>query len=252
MSHIKLFMLISMFVGSCSQTFNVTTDSMSNSFNTGQVIKLKNKSSIERGDAVFFTRSNDSQQRKQTWLFRVVALSGDTLKIKDGNVIVNNSVIEFPENARLLYSVITSMPLDLKNFRENTVTQIAENKYIAQLTMDEYNLISKQPNVTTLNRMINRTGNYIKGIVRNDINDNWNEDQFGPLYIPSIGDRIRINQANSGLYAEILSDLQPDSTVTIKEKFYFLMGDNRSNAVDSRYIGLVSESDIIGYVEEKH
>jgi signal peptidase I len=244
-------MLISLVAGSCSQTYNVTTDSMSNSFNAGQVVKLKNKPSIERGDAVLFRRNNNSRQRKETWLFRVVAFSGDTIKIEDGNVIVNNRIIELPENARLLYIITTSVPLDVKNFRENTVRQMSEYKYVAYLTMDEYSKVSKWPNVVMVSRKISSTDKHAKGIVRNDITDNWNEDQFGPLYIPSVGERIRINQANSDLYADILPALQPDSTVVIKEKLFFLMGDNRSNASDSRFIGLVSESDIIGYVVEK-
>jgi len=251
MSHFKLILLISLVVGSCSQTYNVTTDSMSNTFNAGQVIKMKNKASINREDIVFFRKDYNSGQGKETWLFRVVAFSGDTVEIKDGNLIVNDNIIELPENARLLYSITASLPLDVKNFRENTVMQMTDNKYIAYLTMDEYTKISKWPNVTTVSRMISSSGKHAEGIVRNDFNDNWNEDQFGPLTIPSAGEKIKINQANKDLYADILPDLQTDSTITIKEELYFLMGDNRSNASDSRFIGLITKSNIIGYVEEK-
>jgi signal peptidase I len=134
MNRFKLFLLISLVAGSCSRRYNVTTDSMSNSFNAGQVVKLKNKPSITRGDAVFFRRDNNSLRRKETWLFRVVAFSGDTIEIKDGNLLVNNNKVELPENIRLLYSITTSRPLEVKNFRENTVSQIADNKYIAFLT----------------------------------------------------------------------------------------------------------------------
>lgn len=251
MYRFKLFLLIPLVVGSCSRTYNVTTDSMSNTFNAGQVIKLKNKASINRGDIVFFRKDRNSGQGNETWLFRVVAFSGDTVEIKDGNVIVNNNIIELPENARLMYSLTTSNPLDVKSFRENTVKQVTENKYIAFLTMDEYTKVSKWPNVTTISRIISSSGKPVNGIVRNVFTDNWNDDQFGPLYIPKAGERIKIGQANRDLYTDILSDLQPDSTISIQERLFFLMGDNRSNASDSRFIGLVTESNIIGYADKK-
>jgi len=251
MSRFRLFLLISLVALSCSRTYNVTTDSMSNTFNAGQVLELKTKQSIARGDAVFFSRDNTSAERKETWLFRVIAFSGDTVEIKDGNVLVNNTVIGLPENARVMYSINTSLPLDIKSFRNNTINQIAENRYIGYLTMGEFATVSKLPGVSGTERIINSSGNYSKGIVRNVFTDNWNEDQFGPFYIPKSGEKIKISQANIGLYTDILPDMQQDSTVTIKEKLYFLMGDNRSNAFDSRFIGLVKESNILGFAEEK-
>jgi signal peptidase I len=251
MKRLKLYLLISLVAVSCNQTYKVTTDSMSNTFNAGQNLKLKNIASINKDDIVFFRNDNNSNQQKETCLLRVVAFSGDTVEIKDGNVIVNNNIIELSENARLMYSLTTSTPLDVESFRENTLRQITENNYIAFLTIDEYTKVSKWPNVTTISRIINSPGKHATGIVRNGFTDNWNEDQFGPLYIPSAGENIKITQANKDLYADILSDLQPDSTVTIKEELYFLMGDNRSNAIDSHFIGLITKSNIIGYVEEK-
>lgn len=251
MNRVSFYLLVSLVAGSCNQTYKVTTDSMSNTFNTGQVLELKKTASVNRGDVVFFVNNISSNQRKETWIFRVAAYSGDTLELKDGALRINGNITELPANARLLYSITASRPLDMKGFRENTLRQLNDSSYIAHLTSDEYNKISKLPDVTAISRIISSPGNHAKGIVRSDFTDNWNEDQFGPLYIPSVGVKIKISQTNKGLYSDILADLQPDSTVTIKEKLYFLLGDNRSNAFDSRFIGLIKESSIIGCAEEK-
>lgn len=248
MRRLKLLILITLILASCSRTYKVTTDSMSNTFNIGQVLELKKKASIERGDIVLFTKNSNSG--KETWISRVVAISGDTLEIKDGNAIVNNKMAELPVNARLQYLINSSMPLDIKSFRENSLQQISENRYFAYLTMDEFDKVSKLQNVTKINRFVSNPGEFSKGIVKHDYADKWNTDNFGPLYVPSAGEKIKINQANSGLFNSLLPEMLPDSTVTIKENLYFLMGDNRSNAFDSRFIGLVPESSIIGYVDE--
>ncbi len=250
MNRFKLILFIILIAGSCGQAYKVTTESMSDTFNPGQILKLKNKTSFNRGDVVFFKRDHNPGQVKETWLFRVIAFSGDTIEIKNGDVTVNSKLTGLPENARLQYIITASSPLDLKRYRDKMINQISENRYIAFLTMKEYTEVSRFPGIA-ISRIINTPGSPLKGIVRNDFTDNWNEDQFGPLYIPGSGEKIKITQANHGLYNDILPDLQPDSTVTIKEKLYFLMGDNRSNASDSRFIGFIPESNILGYVEVK-
>jgi signal peptidase I len=248
----RLCLIIMLAAGCTGQTYRVTTDSMSNTFNTGQILEPKKKTSLDKGDIVFFRPGKNPKKQEEIWLLRVIASSGDILEIKDGNVFVNGSLVELPENARLLYNIALTSPLNVKDFRENTVKQIGEGKYIGYLTKSEYSKITKLQNITSIERIIKSHGELSKGIVRNNSNENWNEDQFGPITIPYPGDKIRINQINKELYRDIISGLIPDSTVLIKEKLYFLMGDNRSNAVDSRYIGLIKESDVIGYAEEGH
>jgi signal peptidase I len=141
--------------------------------------------------------------------------------------------------------------LDLKNFRENSIQQISANRYIAFLTPGEFAKVASWKNINDINRIINSPGESAKGIVKYKSTDDWNPDQFGPLYIPSPREKIKINSANIGLFNCLIPDLLPDSTVTIIEKLYFLMGDNRSNAFDSRFIGLVPESSVIGCVDEE-
>ncbi len=86
----------------------------------------------------------------------------------------------------------------------------------------------------------------------------WNEDNYGPLYIPKKGDVIKLDSVNVNKWGELIAkdsdepDLKfPMKLLAIKEyviqnNYYFMMGDSRNNSLDSRYTGLVPESDIIG------
>lgn len=87
----------------------------------------------------------------------------------------------------------------------------------------------------------------------------WNEDNYGPLYIPKKGDVISLNDSNI-IYWSQLIEKEIDNTESINEiiklgkykikyNYYFALGDNRNNAADSRYKGLIKEEEIIGKPE---
>ncbi len=92
---------------------------------------------------------------------------------------------------------------------------------------------------------------------------NFNEDNYGPLYVPKKGDTITLSINNIEQYRTlidreqgrravsisgntILIDGKPTDKYVIKKDYYFMLGDNRDDSADSRFWGYVPDDLIIG------
>ncbi|MGZ3901404.1 MAG: S26 family signal peptidase, partial [Bacteroidia bacterium] len=146
----------------------------------------------------------------------------------------------------------------------NTFSKNDTVVYYLNMTEQTAAKIKNDPNVYQVFKKIDRKDSYDYRIFPHNPSYAWNNDNFGPLQIPSAGMTIPIDTHNVCLYekimntyddgihqvtkqgAQVLYDGKPITSYTFKQDYYFMMGDNRHNSADSRSWGFVPFDHVVG------
>jgi signal peptidase I len=238
---------------------------------------------IERNDIVVFNwpvdtvykffdtskrKADKPIDKKSNYVKRCQGIAGDTLQIKDGVVFINGKQLILPERAKPQYSYTVST--NGNGFDESYILnelhitdgiyQTAPNTFLfSALTEESAARLKMNPVVTSITRNISHEGE--PGVFP-QIHNNWNKDNYGPIYIPQEGKTVDLNAETLPFYKRIITeyegnDLKVNGTeiringevatkYTFKQNYYWMMGDNRHNSEDSRYWGYVPENHIVG------
>ena len=92
--------------------------------------------------------------------------------------------------------------------------------------------------------------------------EDWNVDNLGPIYIPQAGKTVELNKETLPFYKKVISEYEGKdlkvngneiridgkvaTSYTFEQDYYWMMGDNRHNSLDSRYWGFVPADHIVG------
>ncbi|QQS37085.1 MAG: signal peptidase I [Ignavibacteriales bacterium] len=178
-------------------------------------VKLFNIFSPERNEVVVFEHPNSTNipDAEIYFIKRIVGLPGDTIYIENKELFVNRQLNQMPE-----MGINSDDSYKEKGYREERI--FPSNQY-------------------------------------------WNRDNYGPIIVPYKGMKIYLNTRNIVEWQSVINhdygkkavsvegsviniDGIPVRKYTVKNDYYFMMGDNRDDSMDSRYWGFVPEDNIIG------
>ncbi|HEY4650612.1 MAG TPA: signal peptidase I [Pontibacter sp.] len=231
--------------------------------------RLPGFSEVKQGDVVVFNFPPEEQHPadlRTNYIKRCVAVAGDSIEVRNMQVIVNGVPMKNPEKLQYSYLLATSTILNEDFFLSRDITDIwsYQGGYRVNLTPEKAEELAKLDFVKDVQLLKSEPGEaetdifpHVPSVYK------WNKDFFGPVYVPKEGATVAITPETLPLYEAVILKYEHNENAevrdgklyldgkevnqyTFKQNYYFMMGDNRHDSLDSRYWGFVPEDHVVG------
>ena len=217
-----------------------------------------------------YTVTTRPVDKKENYIKRCIGLPGDKIEIRDAAVFVNDQPAPVFAHQRLDYIVQAEPNFVLgQAFSEENDVLYKGNSTQGMVFEMEHEEVAKIKNMPGVRNIIpavepkDHVGDPASWTYpqRPDV-FRWNQDNYGALIVPAKGSTIALTPENIILYERVIRvyeqnnfstrdgkayiDGQEVQSYTFKMNYYWMMGDNRHNSLDSRFWGFVPEDHVVG------